>query len=208
MKIALFGADGRTGVYLVAEAVSRGHEIVGGARNTAHLSDAEAVTYHTCNVLDRKSVDKIIAGSDVVVSVIGHVKHSPEFLQSDGISNIIWSMERHGVRRLISLTGTGVRFPGDKITLIDRILNMSIGLIDPKRIADGKKHVDIIKNSNLDWTIIRVLKLQNTKSTKFVLREGGPTKNYVSREDVARAILDVVENKSFIREAPILSKAN
>lgn len=206
MKIALFGADGRTGVYLVAEAVSRGHKIAGGARNTAHLSNTEQVTYHTCDVLDRKSVDKIISGCDAVVSVIGHVKHSPGFLQSDGIQHIISSMEKHGVRRLISLTGTGVRFPGDSITLIDRILNISIGLIDPKRIADGKKHVDIIKNSNLDWTIIRVLKLQNTKPTPFVLSENGPTKNYVSREEVAQAIVDVLEQDTFIRKSPILSK--
>ena len=56
--------------------------------------------------------------------------------------------------RLISLTGTGVRFPGDKITLIDRILNLSISIIDPKRIKDGKNHVTLLKNSDLDWYVM------------------------------------------------------
>jgi putative NADH-flavin reductase len=208
MKIAIFGADGRTGRYVVKEALSRGHIVTGSSRNTSDVNSNKQLTYIACDVLDAKSVEKVIYGCDVVVSVIGHVKNSPEFVQSEGITNIINSMEKLGVRRLISLTGTGVRFPGDKITLVDRFLNLSIGIIDPKRIADGKKHVEILKESMLDWTIIRVLKLQNTKPSEFILRENGPTKNYVSRQDVAKAILDVLEGKSYVREAPILSKVH
>lgn len=206
MKIAIFGADGRTGVYVVSEAVSRGHKVVAGARNSPKGTKRDAVTYITCDVLDQKSVEAVIANCEVVVSVIGHVKNSPAFVQSDGMLNIINSMEKSGVQRLISLTGTGVRFPGDKITLVDRVLNLSIGIIDPKRIADGKKHVEIIKKSRIDWTVLRVLKLQNTKPTPFVLSENGPTKNYVSREEVAQAIVDVLEQGTFIKKSPILSK--
>jgi hypothetical protein len=52
-----------------------------------------------------------------------------------------------------------------------------------------------------------VLKLQNNKPAAFKLRLRGPTKWYVSREEVAAAALEVLEQGSFIRQAPILGNA-
>ena len=113
-------------------------------------------------------------------------------------------MKSAGIKRIVSLTGTGVRFPGDRITIADRFLNLGIGIVDPARIEDGKNHVEVLKASNLDWTIIRVLKLQNVSSEPFQLLQNGPTKIYVGRTEVAEAVLQVLEQSSFIRQAPII----
>ena len=75
---------------------------------------------------------------------------------------LVETMKQQSITRLVSLTGTGVRFPGDKITLIDRILNLSISIIDQRELKTSKDHVRFATNC-LDWTIIRVLKLQNVK---------------------------------------------
>jgi hypothetical protein len=115
-------------------------------------------------------------------------------------------MQGLNIIRIVSLTGTGVRFPGDKITIVDRILNLSISIIDPARVKDGKNHVEVLKASNLDWTIIRVLKLQNVQPRPFKLLENGPTKWYVGRTEVAKAVLEVLEQGSFIKQAPIIGK--
>ncbi len=98
-----------------------------------------------------------------------------------------------------------MRFAGDKITLIDRFLNTAVGVIDPNRVNDGREHVEVLKHSDLDWTVVRVLKLQNVSPKPISLTEHGPTKIYVSREDVAAAVLEVLENHSFIQLAPIIS---
>jgi putative NADH-flavin reductase len=206
MTIGVFGANGKTGVLLVKEALERGHKVIAGVRGKHAFKTSEFLEIVPCDILNPEQVNSVVEKSDVITSVVGHVKGSPEFVQSEGISNIINSIEKLNKKRLVSLTGTGVRFKNDKITLIDRILNISINLIDPKRIADGKKHVQIIKDTNLEWTIVRVLKLQNTKALKFTLTENGPTKIYTSRHEVATAIIDVLENETFIKKAPIISK--
>jgi hypothetical protein len=105
----------------------------------------------------------------------------------------------------VSLTGTGVRYDGDQVGLIDRFANWSIGMIDPQRIADGKEHVALIEASDLDWTIIRVLKLQNIATKPYTLTEHGPTKLVVGRSEVAQAIVEVLTENSFIKKAPMLS---
>lgn len=208
MKIGVFGANGKTGTLVAREALNRGHSIVAGVRGDTILKSSDNLEIFQCDVLNKDQVNDIVKKSDVVVSVIGHVKGSPEFMQSYGITNIIDSMKKYNKTRLVSLTGTGVRFPEDKITFIDKILNFSINLIDPKRIADGKKHVEIIKKSKLDWTVIRVLKLQNTKATNFSLSKNGPAKTITARAEVATAIINVIEQVSFVKNAPIISKLN
>jgi putative NADH-flavin reductase len=206
MTIGILGANGKTGVLVVEEAIRRGHKVVAGVRGSNSFIESDFLEIVQCDVLNTDQVQSLVAKSDVVISVIGHVKGSPEFVQSEGITNVIKSMNNEKKNRLISLTGTGVRFPNDKITIMDRILNLAIGIIDPKRIADGKKHVDIIKKSNTNWTVLRVLKLSNGEAKKFKLSPKGPTKVYVSRSEVAIALLDIVEKEIFIREAPIISK--
>ena len=206
MKIAVIAANGRTGQAFVEAALKSGHSVRAGVIGASTLKPRQNLEIVECDATNSSQVLNLIKGQDVVASFIGHVKKSPPDVQSKAISTIIESMDKLQIKRLISLTGTGVRFPGDRITLIDRFLNLSIDIIDPARIKDGKDHVEIIKSSNLDWTIIRVLKLQNVAPRPYQLLINGPTKPYVGRSEVAQAVLEVIENSSFIQQAPIIGK--
>lgn len=204
MNIAVIAANGKSGQAFVEAALATGHTIHGGVRGEHYLPRHHNLSIIPCDATDKTQLRTLIEGQDAVVSLIGHVKDSPADVQTIAIQNAIDIMKELGIKRIISLTGTGVRFPEDRITLIDRILNSTISFIDPDRINDGKKHAELLAASGLDWTLIRVLKLQNTAPQPFTLREHGPTKLYVSRRDVASAILEVLEHNSFVGKAPIL----
>ncbi len=204
MKIAVIGADGRSGRAFLEIALEAGHEIRAGVRMSDKPSEYENLTYVQCDATKPAQVRELITGCSVVVSLIGHVKGSPSDVQTKAMKVIVSEMKNMKKKRIISLTGTGVRFEGDKITLLDRILNLAISLIDPARVSDGKQHVEVLKHSELDWTVIRVLKLANTDMRPFVLREKGPTKLFVSRKDVARAVLQVLETDRYHNSAPMI----
>jgi putative NADH-flavin reductase len=206
MKIAVLAANGRSGKAFVMAAVSLGHTLRAGVHNNSNFKDVKGLEVINCNALDLSEVKNLITGQDAVVSFIGHVRGSDPEVQTKAMAILEKAMSDCGIKRLISLTGTGVRFAGDKITLIDRVLNLSIGVIDRKRISDGKNHVKLLENSRLDWTIIRVLKLQNNKPSRFKLSLNGPAKTIVSRGEVALAALEILENNSFVHQAPIISK--
>jgi nucleoside-diphosphate-sugar epimerase len=207
MKIAVIGANGRSGRAFVTAALTAGHQVNAGVHTTSSMTQQPGLRVYRCDATNPEEVKELIQGQDAVVSLIGHVKGSSASVQTDSIKNIIQVMQAQKVTRLISLTGTGVRFPGDRISLSDRFLNFGISLIDPKRISDGKEHVRQITMSNLDWTILRVLKLQTHSRRKYTLTENGPTKLFVSREDVADSILLLLSKNSFIKKAPIISRA-
>ena len=204
MKIAVVAANGRTGRLFVEEALSAGHYVRAGIRDKNNLQNHPFLTVVPCDATKTTDVIKLLQNQDVVCSFIGHVNASRPDVQAQATKTIVKVMRDLKINRLISLTGTGVRFPGDKITLIDRVLNLGIGIIDPDRVKDGIKHVDVLKNSDLEWTVIRVLKLQNVQPRPFNLMINGPTKPYVSRLEVALAVLQVIEQHSFVREAPII----
>jgi len=206
MKIAVIAANGRSGQAFVEKALAAGHTVRGGILGKSFLPDNPNLTTVDCDATNPSQVKELITGCDAVVSLIGHVKGSPARVQTQAISNVVDCMKSTGITRIVSLTGTGVRFPGDKITLTDRFLNLGIKVIDPNRVNDGQDHVKILEHSDVDWTVIRVLKLQNLAEKPFTLRENGPTKPYVGREEVASAILQVLEKHSFIQKSPIISK--
>ena len=205
MKIAVIAANGRTGQAFVELALAKGHVVRAGVHNKSYLRPHPQLTVVPCDATSEADIRNLLAAQDVVISFIGHVKKSSPDVQTIAIQKIIHVMKELGLRRIVSLTGTGVRFPGDKISLVDRLLNISIAMVDPSRVKDGRDHVEALKQSELDWTVIRVLKLQNTPPKPFVLSEYGPTKWYVGRQEVALAALQVLEQKSFIGQAPMMT---
>lgn len=205
MNIAVIAANGRSGKAFVEQALAVGHSIRAGVHKGNTLTSHPQLTIIECDATNHADVEKLIQGQDAVVSFIGHVKGSPAQVQTDAMRVIVAAMQHQGITRLVSLTGTGVRFPGDHISLVDRFLNAGISIIDSQRIQDGKDHVAVLQQTDLDWTVIRVLKLQNITPKPFSLKINGPTKWMVGREEVAQAVLQVLEQNSFIKSAPIIS---
>lgn len=205
MKLAVIAANGRSGKIFVELALAAGHSVRAGVRRTNNLAPHKKLEVVECDATKLNDIENLIRGQDAVISLIGHVRKSPANVQTSTIKNLIQAMDNQKIKRIVSLTGTGVRFDGDKITLMDRILNASIALVDPKRIQDGKDHVEELKKSSLDWTVLRVLKLQNTDPKAFILTKNGPAKVIVGRSEVAMAILQILKDNSFIKTAPIIS---
>ena len=204
MHIAVIAANGRLGKAFVEAALAAGHSIRGGVRGTNTLTPHENLEIIECDATSANDLRVLLQGVDVVASAIGHVKGSAADVQTVATKVLVGVMGELNIKRYVDVTGTGVRFPGDKITLIDRFLNFGVGIADPARVKDGTDHQEVLKDSDLEWTTIRVLKLQNVAPKPFVLRLHGPTKPFVGREEVASAMLQVIETEGFLREAPIV----
>lgn len=205
MIIAVLGANGRSGKIFVEHALNHGHKVVAGVYGENDLTSHENLTIKDCDATSKIQVQELLTGVDAVVSLIGHGKKSPPRMQTNATQAILEAMSYYGLSRLISLTGTGVRMPGDKITLLDRFSVLFIRLFAKNRLLDGIEHAKLLQKSDLNWTILRVIKLQNIRPQRFSLKEHGPGKSIVSRYEVAQAILELLQNNSFIRKSPIIS---
>jgi putative NADH-flavin reductase len=206
MRIAVIAANGRLGKIFVELALQAGHSVRAGVRGRHNLSPHPHLEVVICDATQLTNLRMLFRDSEVVVSAIGHVKNSTPDVQTIATKTALAVMEELDIRRFVDVTGTGVRFPGDTITMVDRILNLAVLIADSGRVKDGRRHQELLKSSDLDWTTIRVLKLQNVAKRPYALTLHGPTKWYICRQEVAEAMLEVIQNHSYIRQAPIISK--
>ena len=209
MKICIFGADGRTGTEVVNYAKNKGYDVtafVYRKKTTRGLSQDIKIVQG--NILNYEDVYNVLKDTDVVISTVGHIKNSDPLMQTKGITNIIKAMQELQIKRVISLTGTGVRINGDKPSILDKILNIAVKIIDPNRVTDGVEHAKVMQNSNLEWTIVRVLKLNQSEKEPgdYRLTEHGPAEFPTNRKKVAKVLVDLIQDKNFIQKMPIISK--
>jgi putative NADH-flavin reductase len=206
MRIAVIAANGRLGKVFVETALQAGHSVRAGIRGKDTLTPHALLEVVACDATNADDLKVLFRDQEVVVSAIGHVKGVAPNVQTLATEALVSVMNELSITRFVDVTGTGVRFPGDHITLIDRVLNMAVSIIDKDRVQDGRDHQEVLKKSNLDWTTIRLLKLQNVADRPYSLSLHGPTKWYVGRSEVAKAMLQVIEEHTFIKQSPIISQ--
>jgi putative NADH-flavin reductase len=209
MKIALFGASGQTGQHFLNVALEKGFEVKALVRNPTSITQkSPKLELIKGDVLTLNDVSKAIEGADIVVSLFGHVKGSPEWLQTNGTQNIVQAMKDKNVKRIISLSGGALPFPEkDQPKFADKIFKFIMKTVASKILNDAIKHHEVLKNSGLNWTIVRGPRLTNDakKGSYRVGWVGVNASTKISRADLADFILTQVEDESFNFQMPFVS---
>jgi putative NADH-flavin reductase len=212
MQLTIIGATGRTGVHVVTQALAQGHHVTALVRSRDRaaelLPEAPELSLHVGDALDRAAVDEAVAGADAVVDVSGPVKGAPKDLRRRSVRHVLEAMAAHDVRRLVFLTGAGVRVAGDEPGVADRVIVGIMKLVQGEVLADGQAAVDAIRASSTDWTVIRGPRLTDDAGRgtyRIATNVGGDSSTKVARVDLARAILAVVPDPSSHGTAPVVS---
>lgn len=208
--IALFGGTGKTGKRFLKKALEMGYEVNALARSPEKISDltSENLRVVKGDVLVPDDVQRTIAGADLVVSLFGHVKGSPDRLQTKGTKLIVTSMKNHGVDRILSLSGGGLPFPEkDEPKFPDKMIRFIMKIAVPKILNDAKEHARILKNSGLKWVIVRGPRLTEQPGTGNyrVGWVGVNASTQISRDDLADFLVTLVEDESYDYQMPFVS---
>jgi len=206
--IALFGATGKTGRLVLERALSAGHDVRALVQDPGKLATSSGkLAVIKGDVLDADRVGQTVVGADVVLSLFGHVGSSPKRLQTDGTRLIVEAMHRHGVKRLVSLSGGGLRDQQDQPKLADRAIRLLLRMMAGHVLADAEGHLRVLQASGLDWTVARAPRLLETPATGSyrVGQVGVNASTKISRADFADFVLTQVEDRSFIRQMPFVS---
>lgn len=190
------------------QALEGGHEVTAFVRDPARLGmDHPRLRIVSGDVMDAARVEEAVAGSEAVLSALGHTKASTKDIQTAGTENIVAAMKKHGVRRILSLTGAGVRDPKDQPKLSDKIIVFLLERLQGDVLRDAVVHAEVIKESGLDWIIVRGPMLTDGPHTGEY-RVGYVGKNSgskASRADVADFMLAQLSSNEYLGQAPMVS---
>jgi len=204
VKVALYGATGKSGSRILKELVSRGHQVIAIVRNPAKLSQpSPGVLITQDDLSDSKKIAAAVDGAEAVISA-----YAPP---QDDVDAIVGVTQRqvealnHGSKvRLIVVGGAGGLNVAPGVTLVDS------GYLPEPYLPIAKAHVkalNVLRASTIDWTYLAPAAYfePGQRTGKFRLGTDELIANQqqesrISMEDYAIALVDELEKPQHRRQ--------
>jgi putative NADH-flavin reductase len=154
-----------------------------------------------------KDIEEALNGIDVVIQTLGVSLGDlfrPVSLFSDATRILVSAMESKGVKRLICVTGFGA---GDSRESISCFQLVPFRLVFGRTYDDKSLQERLIKNSSLDWTIVRPGVLTSGRRTgryKILDKRSQWRNGMISRSDVAEFLVRQIEDRTYVHKTPVL----
>ena len=197
MKIAITGASGKTGFRIAEEAVKKGLKVRQIIRkNSVVRVGLENIETIRVSLDNKKELDKSLENIDTLVIATGARASldltGPAKVDALGVYRQLQSCKRVGIKRVILVSSlcTGKIF---------HPLNLFGLILIWKKIGEN-----FIRNSSLDWTIIRPGGLKESEDIKSesieYSKEDTQIKGSIPRRLVAKCCIDSLKNKESINK--------
>jgi putative NADH-flavin reductase len=205
MKIIIFGANGKTGLLLIEQALAGNHEVVAYVRKAGSIKiDHPGFKIVVGNLNETLKIRDAMEGADACFSTLGGSslkQHATEVMT--GIENLISIMEELKIHRFIYLSSIGV---GESKFMIPQPLRFYIvNLLLRVPMADHNVNEQNITKSNLQWTIVRPGGLTDgpltgkyTAGIEKTKLKGNPT---ISRANVASFMLKQMTDDTYLKKS-------
>lgn len=189
-KIVIAGSTGYLGSYIVRELIARNMDFSAIARNTQKLAQMGLASHQiiAAQVTEKRTLKGCLEGAHTVISTVGITR------QKDGLNymdvdyqanmNLLHEALRTGVKKFIYISAIG----GTKYRHL-------------KIFQAKESFVDALKNSGLDYTILRpngfFSDMQDflqmaAKGKVYLFGKGDKRLNPIHGEDLAEVVIDAV----------------
>ncbi|WP_103867388.1 NAD(P)-dependent oxidoreductase [Aquimarina sp. I32.4] len=209
MKVLVFGATGTIGKHLLEQLLQSGYAVTAFCRNASKLSQFAHgnLTIAEGDVLQLDTINKAMTDQDVVIIALGSGKSRKSIVRSEGTKNIITAMKNNNIRRLICQTTLGAGDSNGNLNFFWK--HIMFGWFLKGVFLDHELQEQYVKNSRLDWTIVRPGSFTDGKKTGRYLHGFEPNDTSItlkiSRADVADFIIKQIKDQTYLYQTPGLS---
>lgn len=208
MRLLIIGASKGIGLETTRQALEAGHQVRALARSAAGMALLDPnLEKARGDALKSRDVEAALIGVDVVIQTPGvglGDLFRPVHLFSDATRVLIAAVRTRGVKRLICVTGFGA---GDSQASISCLQRLPFQIVFGRAYDDKSLQERLIKESELDWTIVRpgVLTSGPRTGRYKILSEASQWRNgIISRSDVAEFLVRQIGDQTYVRRTPVL----
>lgn len=208
MKIALFGATGAIGQQVTEQALAAGHEVRALVRDTSRQM-LERIDTVPGDIVDAEAVARAVEGTDAVIWCVGATRNAADQVPifESGARNLVAAMRRHGVRRLVALSGAGVTVPGERKPLSGRLMSAVVKVAARHVYEAKRREFEVFSRSDLEWTLLRPPRVVNGPVTGRSVVGLQLSSSRVTQGDLAQAIVEQLRDTRYLQAAPFVSTA-
>lgn len=195
MRVAVVGAQGRTGAAVVDEALRRDHEVIAIARRPNPSNSHASVEWRPADVTDSAAIAAAITGADAVVCAVGIGSSKEETIAySAGVRNLIDALAASGAGRLVVVSASPAGPPehhnGFQRAVVLPILEKFFGA----SYRDMRRMEAELAGSEVNWVSLRPPRLLEKKPRGSYETGVLPTKGgAITIADLATALVDFAE---------------
>ncbi|MFC7686358.1 NAD(P)-dependent oxidoreductase [Ureibacillus sp. GCM10028918] len=199
MNILILGGTGRVGSHIVTYALRDSQQI------TALVRSPEKIQYHhenltiiSGNVLNKEDIVRAMQGIDVVISALGTDGANT---LTESMPLIIEAMENEGIQRIITIGTAGIL----QSRITPDLLRYQSSESKRKLTRAAEEHhkaYEMLKQSNLEWTIVCPTylpdgeRLANYRTEGNFLPEGG---TQISVPDTAEFAYSQIKSGDYLK---------
>jgi len=216
MRILLLGSSGRTGKLVLKTALENGFEVNCLVRKPERIKERIGLKVFGGNANNTDNLLKAIEDCEYIISVLNISRNSdfpwsklktPKRYLSDVMNKLVPIAEERHIHRVIVCSAWGVAETKKDIPKWFRWLIENSNI--RTTYQDHERQEDLLKKSDLNWTIIRPTGLTNSKKEQNIREtfEKIPKPSLtISRQSVAIYIINNINDTNLIRKAVVISK--
>lgn len=205
-KIAIIGANGKAGKYLVTQALQEGYFVRILTRNPQKFK----ISHKHLEVVkgdarDLSAIRQLLQACDAVINAVGQPKKE-SYIFSTVTNHILEVMREYRIKRYILISGGSMDVQGDAKSVLNKIGAMLFRLFLSDMMKDKYKELQLIRDSNVNWTIVRLpfgVDGEGIGKIKESLRDlPGIT---IQNGDIAPFIIKQIHDEMYSGKCPFIS---
>lgn len=214
MKLTIFAATGGIGKLVLEQAIAGGHDVTAVVRTPSKVTAPVNVVAADLASPDPAVLESAISGADAVLSGLGARSKADAGVATRGTQAMIDAMKATDVRRIVVVSAAPIgtmpfpdgppppkHDPGEGFVM-RHVLTPMIKKVLREHYTDLAIMENALRNSGLDWTIIRPPRLTDQPvtgeyRTAYGQNLRGGTK--ISRADVAHLMLQVLPQPNTVK---------
>lgn len=216
MKLTIVAASGGIGRQILEQAVAAGHDVTAVVRNPRKLPSTPArILTADLAAADPATLQAAVAGADAVLSGLGPRSKAETGVAWQGTRAVIAAMRADDVRRIVVVSAAPIgtvpspgrprppRYdPGDGF-FVRHLVYPLLKAALRGHYADLARMEDVLRDSGLDWTTVRPVRLTDKPLTGTYRTAYGQNPHHgrvISRADVAHHMLSILDRPETVQQ--------
>ncbi|PEJ40166.1 NADH-flavin reductase [Bacillus wiedmannii] len=205
-KIAILGANGKVGKFLVNETLKKGYQVKILTRNSNNMTITnENLETIIGDARDFSSIRELLKGCRAVINAVGQPKNE-SYIFSTVTKHILEAMKEFEIKRYILISGGSLDVTGDQKGIVNKIGATLFKAFLSKMMQDKYKELQTIQGSDVDWTIVRLPFVMEGKSIgniKESLVDMPGIK--IQNSDIAPFVIKQINSERYVGKCPFIS---
>jgi len=212
--LLVLGGSGRTGAHVLSQAIERGHNVRALVRDPDKLQAPPGVELVRGTPSSIDDLRRAAEGTRAVAVALNNGRASdnpwarptsPSTFMTGAVRDTLAVMEENGIGRIGIVSAFGVGDSWRTVNPLFKAMVKASNIRHGYRDHDGVD--DLVRAADLDWTLVRPVALTDRPpSGPLRAAEAGTERPglAVSRSEVARFLLDEIEQGTWTRRAPLI----